>query len=62
MKKFRVAVCRVEHNIYLTEVSANNSAEAEEKALDAFTESDDEFAYQDCVHAEEFVQEVQEVR
>lgn len=63
MKRFKVSVCRIEHNIYLTDVEAKDSNEARRKAFDLF-EDDMElnFKYIDCVHAEEFVQEVREVR
>jgi hypothetical protein len=56
MKKFLVQYVRVENQLYSVEVEAKNETQAREKATDIFFEHD----YK-VVHAEEFINGVQEL-
>ena len=58
MKKYIVQYVRIEHQVYFLEVEAEDADEAEEIACENFDGSED---YK-VVHAEEFVQEVEEVK
>ena len=58
MKKFTVQYVRVEHQVYFLEVEAEDEDAAEEMAAKNFDGSED---YK-VVHAEEFVQDVEEVK
>lgn len=60
MKKFTIQLARIEHRIYQIEVEAVNAAEAEQLAEEIWSDDDEAFADMGCVHAEEFVHEVQE--
>lgn len=57
MKTFRVAYVRIEHQVYYLEVCAENEAQAEEIAEEQFTGSEN----YDLVHAEEFINQVDEI-
>lgn len=58
MKKYTVQYVRIEHQVYFLEVEAEDADEAEEIACENFDGSED---YK-VVHAEEFVQEVEEIK
>jgi hypothetical protein len=60
MKKFTIQLARIEHRIYQIEVEAVNAAEAEQLAEEIWSDDDEAFTDMGCVHAEEFVHEVQE--
>ena len=60
MKKFTIQLARIEHRIYQIEVEAVNAAEAEQLAEEIWADDDEAFTDMGCVHAEEFVHEVQE--
>jgi len=69
MKKFLVSLCRVEHRVYQIEVEAKTGEKAHDIAVEKFEDFRDETldegdeAFTDCgiVHAEEFVENVEEV-
>lgn len=58
MKKYTVQYVRIEHQVYTLEVEAEDEEHAEELASEAFDGSED---YK-VVHAEEFVQDVEEIK
>ena len=58
MKKYTVQFVRIEHQVYTLEVEAEDAEQAEELASESFDGSED---YK-VVHAEEFVQDVEEVK
>jgi hypothetical protein len=62
MKKFVVSLARIEHRVYQIEVEANSKDEAEELALETWYEDDEAFTDLGCVHAEEFINDVEEQR
>jgi hypothetical protein len=62
MKKFVVSLARIEHRVYQIEVEANSKDEAEELALETWEEDDEAFMNCGCVHAEEFINDVEEQR
>jgi hypothetical protein len=57
MKKYEVQLARIEHHVYLIEVDAENEEQAQELALEQFT-GDEEYR---IVHAEEFINGIEEV-
>ena len=57
MKKYRVAYVRIEHQVYYLEVYAQNEKQAEEVAEEQFSGSEN----YDVVHAEEFINQVDEL-
>lgn len=57
MKKFNVQYARIEHQVYFLEVEAENEELARELAREQFT-GDEDFR---VVHAEEFINQVEEV-
>jgi hypothetical protein len=57
MKKFDVQYARIEHQVYLLEVEAENEEQARELARKQFT-GDEEYK---VVHAEEFINQVNEI-
>jgi hypothetical protein len=57
MKKFLVQYVRVEHQVYFLEVEAEDEEHAESVAAIEFTGSED----YEVVHAEEFINQVDEV-
>jgi len=58
MKKYQVQYARIEHQIYYLEVYAKDEEQAEEIASDQFTGSEN----YEVVHAEEFINQVDEVK
>lgn len=62
MKRYTVSLARIEHRIYQIEVEANNKDEAEELALETWDEDDEAFMNCGCVHAEEFIERIEEKR
>jgi hypothetical protein len=62
MKRYTVSLARIEHRIYQIEVEANNKDEAEELALETWEEDDEAFMNCGCVHAEEFIERIEEKR
>jgi hypothetical protein len=58
MKKYQVQYVRIEHQVYFLEVEAENEEDAEEIAEEEFTGSEN---YR-VVHAEEFIQDVKEMK
>jgi len=62
VKKFLVSLARIEHRVYQIEVEASNREEAEELALETWDEDDGAFTDLGCVHAEEFINDVEEQR
>jgi len=59
MKRYTVSLARIEHRIYQLEVEASTPEEAEELALETWDEDDEAFMNCGCVHAEEFIQNVE---
>jgi hypothetical protein len=57
MKKYEVQLARIEHQVYFLEVMAENEELAREAARNQFTGDED---YK-VVHAEEFINQVDEV-
>jgi hypothetical protein len=57
MKKYEVQYARIEHQVYLLEVEAENEDSARELAREQFT-GDEEYR---VVHAEEFINQIDEV-
>jgi hypothetical protein len=57
MKKYDVQYARIEHQVYFLEVEAENEDQARELAREQFT-GDEDFR---VVHAEEFINQVEEV-
>jgi len=57
MKKFDVQYVRIEHFVYLLEVEAENEEQARKLAREQFTGDED---YK-VVHAEEFINQVNEI-
>jgi hypothetical protein len=55
--KYLVHYVRIEHQVYRLEVEANSKAEAEDIAEEQFTGSEN----YDVVHAEEFINQVDEL-
>ena len=62
MKKFVVSLCRVEHRVYQIEVEAKTGEEAHDIAVETWDEDDEAFTDLGCVHAEEFINDVEEQR
>jgi hypothetical protein len=60
MKRYTVQLARIEHRIYQLEVEAVDAAEAEQLAEETWADNDEEFTDLGCVHAEEFIHEIQE--
>ena len=58
MTKFIVEYVRIEHQVYFLEVDAEDAEQAEDVAEAEFTGSED---YK-VVHAEEFIQDVKEIK
>lgn len=58
MKKYTVQYVRIEHQVYTLEVEAEDADEAEEIARENFDGSEE---YK-VVHAEEFVQDIEEIK
>jgi hypothetical protein len=57
MKKYEVQLARIEHHVYLIEVDAENEEIAREIAREQFTGDE----YCRIVHAEEFINGIEEV-
>jgi hypothetical protein len=57
MKKFDIQYARIEHQVYLLEVEAENEEQARKLAREQFTGDED---YK-VVHAEEFINQVNEI-
>jgi hypothetical protein len=55
--KYQVQLARIEHHVYLIEVDAENEEQARSAAREQFTGDED---YK-IVHAEEFINQVDEV-
>ena len=58
MKKYKVPYVRIEHQVYFLEIEAENEDEAEELALETFDGSEP----YTVVHAEEFIQDIEEIK
>jgi hypothetical protein len=62
MKKYDVHYVRIEHQLYLIEVEADSKDEAEEKAEKLFCDDGlEDYDNYKVVHAEEFVNQIDEV-
>jgi hypothetical protein len=59
MKRYTVSLARIEHRIYQLEVEASTPEEAEELALETWDEDDEAFMNCGCVHAHEFIENVE---
>jgi hypothetical protein len=59
--KYRVHCVRIEHQVFLLEVEAASKDEAEEKAEEIFEEGDYDSENYKVVHAEEFINQVDEL-
>jgi hypothetical protein len=59
MSRFVVSLARIEHHVYQLEVEASNREEAEELALETWDDDDEAFTHLGCVHAEEFINDVE---
>ena len=57
MNKYQVHYVRIEHQVYLIEVCAENEKQAEQIASEQFTGSEN----YNVVHAEEFINQVDEI-
>ena len=62
MKTYKISICRVEHRVYEIEVKAKTGEEAHDIAVDTWAEDDEAFTDFGCVHAEEFIENVEEVQ
>jgi hypothetical protein len=62
MKTYKVSLCRVEHRVYEIEVKAKTGEEAHDIAVETWDEDDEAFTDFGCVHAEEFIENVEEVK
>ncbi len=62
MKTYKVSLCRVEHRVYQIEVKAKTGEEAHDIAVETWDEDDEAFTDFGCVHAEEFIENVEEVK
>ena len=62
MRRFKVTLARIEHNVYQIEVDAETPDEAEDFALELWTDDDEAFTDLGCVHAEEYIQELEEIK
>jgi hypothetical protein len=62
MKKFLVSLARIEHIVYQIEVKAKTGEEAHDIAVETWDEDDEAFTDFGCVHAEEFIENVEEVK
>jgi hypothetical protein len=60
MSRYIVSVCRVEHRVYQIEVEADTPEKAHDIAVDTWAEGDEAFTDFGCVHAEEFINDVEE--
>ena len=58
MKKFKVPYVRIEHQVYFLEIEAEDEEQAEELARETFDGSE---PYK-VVHAEEFIQDIEEIK
>ena len=58
MKKFKVPYVRIEHQVYMLEVEAEDEESAEEKARESFDGGDN----YTVVHSEEFIQDIEEIK
>jgi hypothetical protein len=58
MKKFKVPYVRIEHQVYIFEVEAENQDQAENIARELYNGSEN----YDVVYAEEFIQDVEEIK
>ena len=61
MKTFKVPYVRIEHQVTFFEVEAEDEESAEEKARELYSGSDQAFNYE-VVHAEEFIQDIEEIK
>jgi hypothetical protein len=57
MKKFKVPYVRIEHQVYIFEVEAEDQEQAENMARELYNGSEN----YDVVYAEEFIQDVEEI-
>lgn len=62
MKTYKVSLCRVEHRVYEIEVKAKTGEEAHDIAVETWDEDDEAFTDRGCVHAEEFIENVEEMQ
>ena len=62
MRRFKVTLARIEHNVYQIEVDADTPDEAEDFALELWADDDEAFTDLGCVHREEYVQELEEIK
>ena len=60
MKKYKVAMARIEHQIFRFEVVAANEKEAEEIVEQRWDDGDYDSDAYEVVHAEEFINQVDE--
>jgi hypothetical protein len=60
MKKYKVTIVRVEHNVFHFEVNAKNENEAEMLANELFDDVDLDTG--ECVHGESFVNDCVEIK
>ena len=58
MKKFKVPYVRIEHQVYMLEVEAEDEESAKAKARKIFDGGDN----YTVVHAEEFIQDIEEIK
>ncbi len=58
MKKFKVPLVRIEHQVYFLEIEAEDEEQAEELAWETFDGSE----HYEVVHAEEFIQDIEEIK
>ena len=58
MKKFKVPYVRIEHQVYIFEVEAEDQEQAESIARELYNVSEN----YDVVYAEEFIQDVEEIK
>jgi hypothetical protein len=61
MKKFKVPYVRIEHQVTFFEIEAEDEESAEEKVREIYSNSDQAFNYE-VVHAEEFIQDIEEIK
>jgi pentatricopeptide repeat protein len=63
MKSYRASYCRVENRVIELECKANSMEEAEAKFDEMIDDSQEiDFDEMECVHAEDFIQDIEEIK
>ena len=62
MSRYIVSLSRVEHRVYQIEIEADTPEKAHDIAVDTWAKGDGAFKDIGCVHAEDFINDVEEKR